>query len=61
MIMRSRAGRSSSRWWDVNDDGPGDAAVIVPVRGSIRGLAVGCGVEPALRQDRPLRDGGLRD
>ncbi len=42
------------------DDGPGDAAVIVPVRGSTRGLAVGCGIEPALRQDRPLSHGGLR-
>ena len=30
----------------INDDGPGDAAVIVPVRGSVRGLAVGCGVNP---------------
>jgi len=30
----------------VHDDGPGDAAVILPVRGSTRGLAVGCGVNP---------------
>jgi phosphoribosylformylglycinamidine synthase subunit PurSL len=30
----------------VADDGPGDAAVIVPVRGSTRGLAVGCGLNP---------------
>jgi phosphoribosylformylglycinamidine synthase len=29
-----------------NDDGPGDAAVILPVRGSSRGLAVGCGINP---------------
>jgi phosphoribosylformylglycinamidine synthase II len=29
-----------------NDDGPGDAAVIVPVRGSSRGLAVACGLNP---------------
>jgi phosphoribosylformylglycinamidine synthase subunit PurSL len=28
------------------DDGPGDAAVILPVRGSTRGLAVGCGINP---------------
>ena len=28
------------------DDGPGDAAVILPVRGSTRGLAVGCGLNP---------------
>jgi phosphoribosylformylglycinamidine synthase subunit PurSL len=28
------------------DDGPGDAAVIVPVRGSRRGLAVSCGINP---------------
>ena len=43
-----------------NDDGPGDAAVIVPVRGSIRGLAVACGSTLA-RQARPLRHGRLRD
>ena len=30
----------------VRDDGPGDAAVILPVRGSTRGLAVGCGINP---------------
>ena len=30
----------------VADDGPGDAAVILPVRGSTRGLAVGCGINP---------------
>ena len=29
-----------------SDDGPGDAAVIVPVRGSSRGLAVACGINP---------------
>ena len=29
-----------------SDDGPGDAAVIVPVRGSTRGLAVACGINP---------------
>jgi phosphoribosylformylglycinamidine synthase subunit PurSL len=29
-----------------SDDGPGDAAVIVPVRGSSRGLAVACGLNP---------------
>jgi phosphoribosylformylglycinamidine synthase subunit PurSL len=29
-----------------SDDGPGDAAVILPVRGSTRGLAVGCGLNP---------------
>ncbi len=28
------------------DDGPGDAAVILPVRGSFRGLAVACGINP---------------
>ena len=30
----------------VHDDGPGDAAVVLPVRGSTRGLAVGCGLNP---------------
>jgi phosphoribosylformylglycinamidine synthase len=28
------------------DDGPGDAAVILPVRGSYRGLAISCGINP---------------
>ena len=27
-------------------DGPGDASVILPVLGSFRGLAVGCGINP---------------
>ena len=30
----------------VLDDGPGDASVILPVRGSMRGLAVSCGINP---------------
>jgi phosphoribosylformylglycinamidine synthase len=30
----------------ITDDGPGDAAVITPVLGSFRGLAVGCGINP---------------
>ncbi len=30
----------------VVDDGPGDAAVILPVRGSRRGLAISCGINP---------------
>ena len=34
---RSRRGRSSSRWSGVADDGPGDASVVLPVRGSTRG------------------------
>ncbi|MGC8639708.1 MAG: phosphoribosylformylglycinamidine synthase subunit PurL [Isosphaeraceae bacterium] len=29
-----------------HDDGPGDASVILPVRGSFRGLAVSCGINP---------------
>jgi phosphoribosylformylglycinamidine synthase subunit PurSL len=28
------------------EDGPGDAAVIAPVAGSFRGLAIGCGINP---------------
>jgi phosphoribosylformylglycinamidine synthase len=28
------------------DDGPGDASVLLPVRGSTRGLAVSCGINP---------------
>jgi phosphoribosylformylglycinamidine synthase len=30
----------------VKNDGPGDAAVILPVLGSTRGLAIGCGINP---------------
>ncbi len=30
----------------VHDDGPGDASVVLPVRGSTRGLAVSCGINP---------------
>jgi phosphoribosylformylglycinamidine synthase len=28
------------------DDGPGDAAVVLPARGSTRGLAIACGINP---------------
>jgi phosphoribosylformylglycinamidine synthase len=28
------------------DDGPGDASVVLPVRGSTRGLAISCGINP---------------
>ncbi|MCI0458346.1 MAG: AIR synthase-related protein [Gemmataceae bacterium] len=30
----------------INDDGPGDAAVVTPVLGSWAGLAIGCGINP---------------
>src|SRR5205085_2289833 len=30
----------------ISDDGPGDAAVVTPVLGSWRGLAIGCGLNP---------------
>src|SRR5437764_6271449 len=30
----------------VHEDGPGDAAVITPILGSFRGLAIGCGLNP---------------
>ncbi len=30
----------------VHDDGPGDAAVVLPVRGSTRALAIACGINP---------------
>lgn len=30
----------------VHEDGPGDAAVVAPVLGSTRGLAIGCGLNP---------------
>ncbi|GAC1472260.1 MAG: phosphoribosylformylglycinamidine synthase subunit PurL [Isosphaeraceae bacterium] len=31
----------------LHDDGPGDASVVLPVRGSMRGLAISCGINPA--------------
>ncbi len=30
----------------VGDEGPGDASIVLPVRGSTRGLAIGCGINP---------------
>jgi phosphoribosylformylglycinamidine synthase len=38
-----------------DDDGPGDAAVVMPVRGSTRGLALGCGINPRYGQIDPYR------
>ncbi len=40
------------------DDGPGDAAVVLPVRGSTRGLAVGCGINPRYGQLDPYAMAG---
>ena len=37
----------------VVDDGPGDAAVVMPVRGSTRGLAIGCGINPRYARTDP--------
>ena len=42
----------------IQDDGPGDAAVILPVRGSSRGLAVGCGINPRYGQIDPYAMAG---
>jgi phosphoribosylformylglycinamidine synthase len=39
----------------VKEDGPGDAAVIMPVLGSWRGLAVGCGLNPRYGDLDPYR------
>ncbi len=39
----------------VTEDGPGDAAVITPVLGSWRGLAVGCGIYPRYGDLDPYR------
>src|SRR5260370_1936891 len=39
----------------VHDDGPGDAAVITPLLGSWRGLAVGCGINPHYGDLDPYR------
>jgi phosphoribosylformylglycinamidine synthase len=36
-----------------HDDGPGDASVVLPVRGSTRGLAVSCGINPRYGQLDP--------
>jgi phosphoribosylformylglycinamidine synthase subunit PurSL len=38
-----------------NDDGPGDAAVVMPVRGSTRALAVGCGINPRYGKTDPYQ------
>ena len=45
----------------VLDDGPGDASVVLPVRGSTRGLAISCGINPRYGWTRSVCDGGLRD
>lgn len=37
----------------IADDGPGDAAVITPVIGSTRGLAIACGINPRFGDDDP--------
>jgi len=37
------------------DDGPGDAAVVAPVLGSWRGLAIGCGINPRYGDLDPYR------
>ena len=39
----------------VRDDGPGDASVVLPVRGSTRGLAVAAGSTPATAGSTPTR------
>ena len=45
----------------VHDDGPGDASVVLPVRGLDPGPGDRLRDQPALRPARPLRDGRLRD
>ena len=57
---RSRRGRWSSHWWAMRDDGPGDASVVLPVRGLDPRPGRRLRDQPALRQARPLRDGRLR-
>ncbi len=42
----------------VLDDGPGDAAVVLPVRGSTRGLAIGCGINPRYGEIDPYAMAG---
>ena len=43
----------------VHDDGPGDASVILPVRGSTRGLAISCGINPRYGRIDPYAMAGL--
>jgi phosphoribosylformylglycinamidine synthase II len=40
------------------DDGPGDAAVVLPVRGSNRGLAIACGLNPRYGERDPYAMAG---
>lgn len=35
------------------DDGPSDAAIILPVHGSARGIAIGCGINPRYGDEDP--------
>jgi phosphoribosylformylglycinamidine synthase len=42
----------------IADDGPGDAAVVLPVRGSSRGLAVACGINPRYGERDPYAMAG---
>jgi len=42
----------------VLDDGPGDASVVLPVRGSTRGLAIACGINPWYGQLDPYAMAG---
>ncbi len=43
----------------VMDDGPGDASVILPVRGSTRGIAVSCGINPRYGRLDPYAMAGM--
>ena len=43
----------------VLQDGPGDASVILPVRGSTRGLAIACGINPRYGRLDPYAMAGL--
>ena len=42
----------------VLDDGPGDASVVLPVRGSTRGLAISCGISPRYGEIDPYAMAG---
>src|SRR5207302_9555745 len=39
----------------VHDDRPGDAAVVLPVLGSYRGVAIGCGINPRYGDISPYK------
>ena len=58
---RCRAAASIKPLPASRDDGPSDAAVVTPVLGSWKGLAIAQRDQPAVRRPRSVRDGRGRD